>query len=905
MVETCNEVRYWFQEATNLPLDSRFAFLQSNCLDDQVRREVLSLLEYDSDGAEIRVNATLEDVLKEAAQAVLSEGSTAPARRVGAFEIGRLLGSGGMGSVYEAHRVDGEVRQRVAVKFAGSGTTDSAMVRESMHRRFQQERQVLGALRHPYIAGLIDAGTTADGVPYAVIEQVDGIPIDSYCDRAVPAIEDRVRLVLKLCEAVQFAHGNLIVHRDIKPDNVLVTPDGIPKLIDFGVATGLEEDATMTMTRAFTPAYASPEQARGPAATVATDVYGIGSILYRLVTGAKPRELNGSASEVMRRISEEDVRRPSTLRPDLKGDLENILMKALQREPDRRYRSVLELADDLERYLARRPVRASPDSVLYRSRRFVRRHWVPLGATCALVGALAISTAVLAVERQNAMRRAAENRRLAATLLFDVHDEIGGLASGAKARAGLSAIAVRYLEGLERDHGADPEFAWELLSAYSRLGQSLGGGASSIGDVSTAVRLAKKTLQLGAIVENAGPAPDRLQKLFAAYEGLVPVFQQAHRPTEQREAIDRLLRLAPGLGPLRQAEALTHFARYLDDHASNREGSEAFERALSILRTLSGSASMPPGTAARLTTTLVGFGRAQALRGNFAGAVASLEEAIRLAERTVASDPQRITGIRQLHWSHIALGDVFGSPGRFSLGRISEAVAHYSKARTLADGLIRADGNNEVARLDAARAITRIAVAIAADQPAHALELLDQSRAVLGSLGEPVSPPKLDAQFTYLASSVEPLVRLGEFEKARLRLLEARRIASSMRQAGAEVEDRSLLKAEAILLYAQGRRSEALDRARMQLALLPSGTDPVLSANFETVDVLGRMRNYAAGIDAGACASATGRLVGIWDDLLAIYPHSRMVKTQRERALALQQSGCPGSPTIVRASSMN
>jgi tetratricopeptide (TPR) repeat protein len=645
------------------------------------------------------------------------------------------------------------------------------------------------------------------------------------------------------------------------------------------------------MTRAFTPAYASPEQAYGLAATVATDVYGIATVAYRLVTGAKPREIGGTPDEVMRRISEEDVVRPSALRPALKGDLENILLKALHRDPHCRYGSVAELADDLKRYLARRPVRASPDSVLYRWRRFARRHWVPLGATATLLGALTLTTAVLATERQQALRRAADHRSLAGTLLFEVHDEIGGLASATRARAKLGAIAVKYLEGLERDYRGDPELAWELLNAYSRLGQSLGGGASSVGDAGAAVRAAARTLQLGAFVESTAPDQDRLDKLFAAYEGLVPVFEQARQPVEHREAIDRLLRLAPRLGPLREAEALMHFARYLESHGSTRDGSDTFGRALAILQNLSVSQAVPAGTAGRLTSALVGFGRAQALAGNFSAAVSSLQDAIRLAESAVASDPYKISSVRQLYWSRIALGDVFGSPSRFNLGRTDEALLHYQKARVIAQGLVRADGSNEVARLDVARAFTREAAALTASDPVRALELLDYAKAAIGR-DEPMSPSRREAQLIYLTTSVEPLLRSGGSEKAALRLSEARRVASVMRHAGMDVEERLLLKVEAIWLSATGRRREALDQAQKQLAMIPGRTDPILSANFESVELLGRIRTYAAGIDDAACTSAADRLVRIWNDLRADYPHSSLVNAQHKRAQAMRTGGC-------------
>lgn len=892
MLATDEEVRSWFEQAASLPPESRQAFVESNCPDKAVRAEVLSLLQYDVDeDPDGTSDSPVPLAIRCALGSVLGDGNAVrPAHRVGSFEIGRLLGSGGMGFVYEGHRVDGAVKQRVAVKFVQIPPAASQSVRDAAHRRFHRERQMLASLRHPYIAGLIDAGTTIDGMPYAVIEQVDGEPVDSYCDRCLPDREDRIRLFLKLCDAVRFAHGNLIVHSDIKPDNILVTPDGIPKLIDFGVASDIGDDATLTTLRAFTPGYASPEQSRGVASTVATDVYGLGAVLYRLLTGAKPRDVAGSLGQVIQHISEDDVVRPSAIELELKGDLENILLKALQREPQRRYGSVPEFADDLNRYLARRPVRATPDSAWYRSSRFVRRHWATLGFTASLVAVLAIAALVAIVQRQNALHHAAETRRLAERLLFEVHDEIGGVLGGTKAREKLGAIAVQYLESLGRDHGRDSELAWELLNAYSRLGQSRGGGASSTGDTQSALHSAIKALELGGIVESASPDDGRADKLFAIYEGLATVFHEAGRPVQQREAIDRMLRLASRLKPLREAQALKVLARYLEQNGSEGEAAGAFARALPIVRTLANKPSAPAETQAQLTSTLVGFGRAQALAGNFSGAVESLQEAIRRSESSAASDPHMAKSARQLYWSHIALGDVFGSPQRFSLNRPLDAARHYQKARAIAEKLVQADAGNEMAKLDLARTYSREAMVLAARQPAQAIALLQRFHdIVLQNTSR--NPSTLDSRLTYLASIVMPLVASGEFERARLHMSEARRLYAEMREAGIKVNETLLLRSDAIRLHAMGQGREALAEAQKHLALLPKKTNPVLSANFESVDLLERMRTYAAGVDQDACASASERLARIWDDLKAIYPQSRFVLEQAARAGALGK-GC-------------
>jgi tetratricopeptide (TPR) repeat protein len=287
----------------------------------------------------------------------------------------------------------------------------------------------------------------------------------------------------------------------------------------------------------------------------------------------------------------------------------------------------------------------------------------------------------------------------------------------------------------------------------------------------------------------------------------------------------------------------------------------------------------------------VSFGRAQALAGNFSGAVVSLQEAIRLSENSIAADPHMAKGARHLYWSHISLGDVFGSPSRFSLERPDKAAEHYRKARNIAERLVSADPGNEVAKLDLARTFSREAVTLPASQPTQALALLERSY-TLALQTSSRNHSGLDSRLGYLTTSVGPLVQLGNFEQARLHMSEARRLFKEMQQAGVNVDERSLLKAEAIRLHANGQAKEALSETQKHLALLPEKTSAVLSENFETVELLERIRIYAAGLDDDTCASATERLVRIWEDLRSTYPHSGFVSAQLERVRALKRRGC-------------
>jgi tetratricopeptide (TPR) repeat protein len=479
-----------------------------------------------------------------------------------------------------------------------------------------------------------------------------------------------------------------------------------------------------------------------------------------------------------------------------------------------------------------------------------------------------------------------------------VHDEIGGIVGGTRAREKLGAITVQYLEGLERDYSRHPDLAWELVNAYARLAQSRGGAASSIGDTRGGAQFATKALALGAVVESGTTDNERLDRLFRIYEALVPIFHEAGFSGQAREAIDRMVRLAPQLSPLRHAEALKSLARYLDTKGLAFEAAEAFGRALAIVRELDKRAEKPAGTEAQLISTLVGFGRAQGLAGDFAGSVASLEEAIRRSETSVASEPNASKSARQLYWSHIALGDTLGSPMRFNMNRPDEAAAQYRKARTIAEKLVSADPGNEAAVVDLARTYSREGVALAAFDPDRALALLEKSQS-LAVQTSAQNHSGLDSRLHFLISSVEPLVRLGDFERARVQMAEARRLAAEMKQAGVKVDEASLLRAEAIRLHASGQAAEALAEARKQLALHPDTTSRLLSQNYQTVELLERMRTYAAAADSASCTPVDERLTRVWQDLRGVYPQSMFVAEQLERVHSFKRHGC--MPVVLTA----
>src|SRR5215469_4056505 len=354
------------EQAMDQPAADRAAFLDAACgSDTRLRREIDSLLAFHQEGS-LTSESGFPDAMNvlEKQYAGLIRG-----HQIGAYRVLREIGRGGMGNVYLASRADDAFEKRVAIKVIRRGMDVDDLV-----QRFRDERRILALLDHPNIARLLDGGTTDDGLPYFVMEYIEGEPIDKYCESQKLSTTERLRLFQNVCAAVSYAHRNLIVHRDIKAANVLVTKEGAPRLLDFGIAKLLAPGAPVEITqisfRPLTPEYASPEQLQGGPITTASDIYSLGVLLYRLLTGRRPyRSATSSVAEMERAICEEEP-----VRPDLSRDLSAVVLTALRKDPQRRYTSVERFSDDVRRYLANLPVMARPDTRRYRASKFIQRH---------------------------------------------------------------------------------------------------------------------------------------------------------------------------------------------------------------------------------------------------------------------------------------------------------------------------------------------------------------------------------------------------------------------------------------------------------------------------------------------------------------------------------------------------
>jgi serine/threonine-protein kinase len=488
---------------------ARAAAIDRACAGDaKLRAQIESLVAADA-GHEALLDVPAVEYAAGLVRAASEAGDTLgdeeqPGDRIGPYRIIREIGRGGMGRVFLADRADGQFEQQVALKLVGTGYAGP-----EIRQRFLRERQILARLQHPSIARLLDGGVTADRRPYFAMEYVAGEPITHYSDKRTLDVNARLDLFAAVCDAVQYAHQNLVVHRDLKPSNTLVTVEGQVKLLDFGIAKVLHEDddaSLVTLTRLgsgpMTPEYAAPEQVRGEPVTTATDVYALGALAYELLTGRGPHDLaRRTAAEVERVIAERDVARPSSavgrdgtagtavaaqaeavararateparLRRKLRGDLDTIVMQALQKEPARRYPSAGALAEDVRRYRDGRPIAARRDSVRYRTGKFVRRHALGVAATAlvllALVGGL-IGTAWQAGVASREAAKAHEVSRFLAGL-FAVADPARTNAAEITARELLDRGASR----IETELAGQPDIQAEMMLLLGRIYRDLG-----------------------------------------------------------------------------------------------------------------------------------------------------------------------------------------------------------------------------------------------------------------------------------------------------------------------------------------------------------------------------------------------------------------------------------------------
>jgi eukaryotic-like serine/threonine-protein kinase len=679
--------------------------------------------------------------------------------RVGPYRLIRELGRGGMGTVYLAVRSDDVFQKRVAIKILKRGMDTDAIV-----RRFRNERQILASLEHPYIGGLLDGGTTSDGLPYFTMEYIEGLPIDEYADAHRLDTNARLALFRNVCAAVQYAHQNLIIHRDLKPANVLVLSDGTPKLLDFGIAKLLNPElggATLAPTLAglqlMTPEYASPEQVRGDTVTTATDVYSLGVLLYELLTGRRPYRLTSrSPEEIARVVCHSTPVRPSTavtrvvefsgddavtgepavtlaeihttgfermrhvdtsrLSRRLAGDLDTIVLKALSKEPGRRYASVDQFSEDIRRHLAGLPVIARKDTLGYRTAKFVRRNRAAVAGAAAVFVALVggiVGTAwqarAASVERTRAEQRFDDVRRLANSFLFEMHDAIRDLPGSTPARQLMVSKALEYLDKLSRDGGA-ADLKRELANAYVKVGDVQGRPLNpNLGDTAGAIKSYQQAIDLYRAVID----PERLR-----LEASSAVSDASASPAVERELATALV-------------------RYSEVLSSTGKTSDALEAALlaSRLQERVTMPQSPPQVRRELAASYSRVGDLLSATGKTRDALDHRRRSLALMEALAAAEPTHPDNIRQLGVAYHKLGNSLGNPNYPNVGDFQGALEQLEKSGEVFRNGVAAHPNNATFRRNLGVAHSNVAdVLLALDRREAALERMRQAVVVFEAL---------------------------------------------------------------------------------------------------------------------------------------------------------------------------
>jgi serine/threonine protein kinase/tetratricopeptide (TPR) repeat protein len=836
------EISPYLDQMLSLPEEERDRWLQSFRLEKPELAEVLQeLLE--------EHRALADEHFLERMPVRVASGVSVLEQKIGAYTLLSLIGQGGMGTVWLAERSDGRFQRRVAVKFLPFAMTSGVGA-----ERFKREGKILGQLTHPHIAELTDAGVTTNGEPYLVLEYVEGLPIDQYCDRQEFDVPARIRLFLDVVSAVAHAHANLIVHRDIKPSNVLVRTDGQVKLLDFGIAKLLAEDANPAATLltvegrgAMTPQFAAPEQINGDAITTGTDVYALGVLLYLLLTGQHPagqklhstvelvkaiveyepsQPSNATSSSEAKELAEKRSTTPEKLRKQLRGDLDTIVGKALKKKPAERYPSVTALADDLHRFLRHEPIRARPDTIGYRAGKFLRRNraTVTLAAIALVlvIGSLSVGLYAANRERKIAERRFAEVRQLANKFIA-LDNDIRGLPGSTQVRMGMVTDSLQYLSSLSTEAPVDKDLALEIGYAYVRVAHAQGDPTSpnlgqfaeaqtSLNNASRFVDsvLAKDPRNQRALfiattiahdrmvlADNRGDQPEAL-KYGAAAASLIEQFMGTH-PVEFHDLYSMRYFYV-------NVAHVFYGARHFDDAMGYSR------RALDIPLSGPRANAMRGGALAVLASARWQLGD---LDGALKTSVASME--IRKAEAADGHAALRINFANGLLLEGMILGRTDAEP---SLGRTSEALRDFQEAFDIAEDLCKKDPSDYLGRHSEAVFALEVGNTLRHTDPRGALSLYDHALTRIREAKTSPSTQRDDAEL--LAGSSYPVRWLGHGEEASQRIAKALELLNQVHRYPADkVEPMSdtydVLRAQADNYAETGQVAEAIDAYRQLL----------------------------------------------------------------------------------------
>lgn len=671
-----------FQQAADMPTVERAVFLDRESADDpELRKTVEAMLSGLTEN--LIAPAIKSAILEFNSPAVLPDSFGG--KRVGAYELFECIGKGGMGTVYRAARAEAGFEQQVAVKILHPGIAGGRLA-----NRFYTERRILSTLEHPHIARLIDGGEH-EGLPYLVMEFADGVPVHHYCRDRKLDTRQKLELFRKICQAVQHAHQRLIVHSDLKPSNILVLEDGTPKLLDFGIAKLLDpaaaDDGPLTDTgwRPMTPEFASPEQIRGESITVASDVYSLGAILFLLLTGDRPYQLkNHSAAELEQIVGTTPVPVPSTmvkedtrLKKLLQGDLDNILLMALRKEPERRYQSVEQFSEDIRRHLAGQTVIARPDTVTYRVQKFVRRNRIAVALAAALLLTAGVGTFFTVAEGRRAANRFRQVRALAMQVLTEFDVEARKLAGSEILRQKMVDESLRYLDSLAGEAAGDAALQQELALAYHRIADIQGySRIPNLGKRDLAVRYHLRGLEIEEELRRKNrDNPELLQSMAVGYARLSDIYARAGKQKEAGEMLGKAVKLAKPSDPATFVPTRIQMARL---QAMAGEHAEA----LRYLDEAEGPADGMEDVAYRI---VVRVERSSALRlmGRVQESLAVAKEGLAIVDKYRAKGAGDVMFVRRESYLYSHVGGALASAALPSFGKWCEGVPYLEKALTM------------------------------------------------------------------------------------------------------------------------------------------------------------------------------------------------------------------------------
>ncbi|HEX3472243.1 MAG TPA: protein kinase [Silvibacterium sp.] len=720
-----------FQGALERPPAERKQYVEKACENDkELLPEIEALLESDND-AESVLRSLIADDLKEVAQTSnLSETGL----QLGPYHLVRELDSGGMGIVYLAVRSDDHYFQVVAIKMIRKGHDSPELV-----HRFRMERQILASLNHPGIGTILDGGETGDGRPFLVMEYVEGQPITLASESRGLSIRQRIELFRSVCSAVHYAHQKLIIHRDIKPSNVMVTPDGMVKLIDFGISKPLapqlllsDNSPTGPSIRRMTPDYASPEQIQGKQLTTATDIYSLGVLLFELLTGSRPYTLsNLSAVAADRVVSEQSGKKPSSApgisgaaRKELSGDLDRIVLKAMDLDPSRRYLSVQHLNEDLLRYLKGKPISARKTTPTYVLSKFVQRHTAAVFTACTI--AIALSCLVLLYLRQSHAgdRRVKEVRTLADSAISDMTDKLQHSSASTETQAALFQSALSYLGELRKTTRNDPRLLLEISKAYVRVGDLQGSPlVANLGNSGTTVTSYREASRMALEAHARMPGDESTQAVIETYQRLGGIesflgnLHEANDNYQQGLTWARKFWQQKTDDPARKRLLAMSYAGIGDVSLSGLHPDKALENYSAAFQVFGDSPTGIEDHDRMLIGFYLGKGKALNELGKQSEAIESDRKAVALAEALVQRYPASLLARRALFLAYEELILPLAGRDALNISDSSQAQVYARKALSIAQMLVGVDSKNAQAQYDLALAYTSMGDAFRQSNP--------------------------------------------------------------------------------------------------------------------------------------------------------------------------------------------